>query len=295
MLKSYQDFLKERVNENIMYTDTYDLVFEYIGELNKDLKYSDASFSSYANRDNGDERLDEVVPGYIEKLNKKFGEKTMKKIADELISSNSANGYTGYSGLVDVILYHYNNKFPLGGYYVDDYNETVIKYAYGWHTKKYGKMAIEQTFDSKEEYLKSMVSSIEQEIERNTSPDSIIQNTLVGLDNAYDGNSYEDMIGYIITGDGAKYLKGKVHYSVSKGSTKYGSSIYDTIFEIYVDGKSIATKDDWIKLFDQAVKKNSPLIETMNWGKILNEKAGLDSEEIQNIIKSVKGLHKFNI
>jgi hypothetical protein len=292
MLKSYQDFLNERLNESFSSDELYDDVFEFLNNELLDDEMTKLSFSDYA-AGRHQEDLQEV-DFFIKKLNQKFGEQVLKDIAQQLIDAEAENGYNGHSGMSDIILQHYNKDFPLGGYHMADY-DTVIKYAYGWHTTKYGKIAIAQAFKTKEDYLKAMVETLNEEVQMHTGPEVIVHKTLICAPAVSDGNDYEKMIHNFVTGEPDKFLPGKVYQAVSKGKNRWDDKVFDVIFEIYVDGKSILKDEDWIDLFDKTYEQNKELFNSFDWKKILGDKFENLPEEKKNLIRSKIGISKYKI
>ena len=144
MIKNYNEFIKESNYDDLEFEE----IIVEIGSEEGGSSYSDMCKTN----DDPDEdfnrfqkRLDEL--GWtIEKIGKEFSDNELNRIYDFCDSQN---------GLVDIYFYklfeklnkhELKEKVSLGGHGWEDYHvnedEAFIRYSYGYHNTKYGKLAI---------------------------------------------------------------------------------------------------------------------------------------------------------
>jgi len=284
MLKNYQQFLKENMNESIQYSDLMDDVYEYLSDLVGKDGSMGASFSAFA-KGLGKDIIDKI-PYYVEQLNKKFGGDKIKNIADTLIKEGDTLGYRNSGGIMDMVLYNYNKRFPLGGYEIADI-DTSIKYAYGWHNTKYGKLAVEQAFNSKQDYIKSTLEDIGEQMRIIGMPENFChKNICFYSDVGSLEQNYDELVESIFHGDPAENIPGKIVDSAKRGDDNY------YIFEVNIDEMEANTKD-YLEFFFKLIKKDGKAASLFDLKEVIDFENLTEKEK--NLIRSYKGLNKFNI
>lgn len=173
MLKSYLQFINEQKKEAPKLTDREQRILYEFLELSKEHGGDYPSFSSIAlnNESDGDEILH-----YAKEFGNRYGYEEVKKFIndhDDYVHSFFYEGsYKKYdtkkvaneNAWMDIFLnYFAPNHFTLGGYMIVDDVNLLIRYFYGWHHNKYGKMAIEQEFGSVEKYFEFINDELSKE------------------------------------------------------------------------------------------------------------------------------------
>lgn len=286
MLKNYEQFLKEnrKISENVDHTDAFDEIAEYLLDINE------TSFSYIAKSGSAtletDKRLDLASKKHIDYLNGKYGEEVMKEYVKMIIESDMS-GYGNTNALNDIIFYNYDNNFLLGGYDIAAY-DTIIKYSYGWHTTKYGKLAIAQSFSNMNDYKDAAIKSIEEEINMMTSSKNLVYKTLIFITDGDLDSDLDSVLSNIITGYGDKFLKGRI-VDTYKNNDKE-----NYIVELYFDNYKL-TDEDWMTFFNKMVDSKIPQAIKFDWYSILKDHTSEGDESLKNTITSIKALGKFGI
>ena len=281
MIKSYTDFLNEKVNSLLdirMYIDS---------EL--DEAFESDSFSVVVKEK--EKEIDKRVDKGYKLLNDKFGPELMQKYIKQILKNDKSDDYCNApNGLLDLIFYRYNNKFPLGANPITVDDGSFIRYIYGWHNMKYGKLAIEQEFSDMDKYFNYMVHEpknyiLETDLGKEDE-DIAICGPLI-LD-PYDrkGNGKEFTEIHSIGGK-KSILSNKVHFN-----KKIEKDQYISLIEILDPAnESKATKEDWLHLFDQALEKFPELSQELDWVELLKDKVPNSA----NFIQSKLGISKYNL
>jgi hypothetical protein len=150
MIKRYQDFLTEKLNES------KDLDFmEKFDHLTSLLKNEYYSFTRIATNN----RINIELGPFIEESGLTWGEieKNKKIIFDNIDKYNCINGG------VDWLLYRLDEKYILGGFtsdLKDDLDELTVKYNYGYHLNTYGESYLLQCFESMNEYFDTVIKNV---------------------------------------------------------------------------------------------------------------------------------------
>ena len=196
MLKSYQQFLNENKVPSI--TEIPERFKEFVDELTDRSAYeNNDSFSRIAQNNSSSTSMQDEIDDIIKDFETKYSDidlKIMVKEYSEYIDAkfNSYNKKYGndmlnehkvhWNGMVDMVLNHFNKWHGLGGMNIQDDENTLIKYLYGWHHNKYGKMAILDDFDSLEKYYEWVEKGLEYDI-RAIDSDSdfkVVENIIIG-------------------------------------------------------------------------------------------------------------------
>jgi hypothetical protein len=145
--------------------------YEYEGQFAKSY-----SHSAQDRRENGDPEEDfKLVNNYMSK--KGWTLETMRELADEYgkdsFNLRIEDINPSRCAPIDYYLYVITEKtFPLQGYSWDIFsddgdmtgdpmqNEYLIRFGYGWHNTKYGKLCIEQNLGSVDNFLKKVKQQI---------------------------------------------------------------------------------------------------------------------------------------
>lgn len=171
MIKRYNDFLKDKLNES-----KNNLVCPHCGEeinlgestflekFNNLISLLNDEYYSFSRIVSSNRIIIELSP-FIEQSGLTWEEITKNK---SLIFDN-IDKYCNINGGVDYLLYLLNDKYILGGFtdnLKNDIPELSVKYHYGYHLNNYGRKYLLQCFKSIEDYY-----------------DCILQNLIFMLDN----------------------------------------------------------------------------------------------------------------
>lgn len=169
-LKKYKDFLKtfENSSDSLESDEYSNLKKEFIEDFIKSSKsiglnisFSHIAKNSYST--DTEEFIEEDIIQFERKYGKEFLIDVTTKHLDEIYSElekahtpkkYQSSDHTGENVYVDIFLHNYNKRVVLGGYSIKDDIDTIIRYLYGWHDSKYGKIAIEEEFGSIDNYYK---------------------------------------------------------------------------------------------------------------------------------------------
>lgn len=165
MIKRYQDFLIEKLNES-----KNKLVCPHCGE---EINLTEANFL---------EKFDHLIHllqneyysfSYIVSSNKtnielgpfiKEAGLTWEEIKkNKLLIFDNLDRYDSINGGVDYLLYLLDEKYILGGFLNDldsNLDELCVKYNYGYHFNTYGEKYILQCFESMEDYFGLIIENI---------------------------------------------------------------------------------------------------------------------------------------
>lgn len=184
MLKKYQIFFEElKISRDLTPEEAF---LEFIGHLGQcerfyreDLRQFSYSYSDSAQEKVKNSQLDpeedfNLVNDYMSK--KGFDLETVKSLAEEYgkqaFNMRIEQINPSRCAPIDYYLYKITEKsFPLQGYQWDfgkdgsmsgdilD-NEYLIRFGYGWHNTKYGKLCIEQNLGSVNEFIKKVLQFI---------------------------------------------------------------------------------------------------------------------------------------
>jgi hypothetical protein len=285
---SYLEF----VNENRTSLDLKDLLktLDEISDATSAKKFSviAAQYKFYNQSDYLTEEIDKDYANFKKLLEEKGFTLGMveqiyaknKKFLDENPMDYSDVGYV-YNGMIDILFYEASKgSFILGGHDLKDKRDLLVKYDYGWHNHKYGKMAIDQHFSSVEELQKFMMT--------NAYKDEIMSNLGV-LDDIEKINEY-----YFIIDDryAHQYFKndcfyvydiGSVHHIISykegvAGDIENFTKIILKAYDYYGGNEFMEWLTDKQHKFPKAV-----------------DEFLTDDKKLNTLLRTGKGLKKYNI
>lgn len=284
MLKSYKDFINEQYNGDD------DEIFEEIQQYLGNNKAGNTSYSfSYYAKNPGSIVDESEIKEYIKDLINLFGKNNMEKYVKKIIDDGEEASYGDENGHKDIIFHNFNKDFPLGGGIIVKGQDNFIKYAYGYHTSKYGKLAIEQVFNNLTEFKKDAILNAGDDYVDNVYSELISSKSLIFIPKKENGSYFDD---HNITYD--KIIDRIAHKGSINAKGEISEDINDgVIVEFYLDDEKISTLDDWIELMKKIVYKYPKIANSFNWEKHLNRFN--DKESNRNLIKSIITLNKFKL
>lgn len=180
MIKSYKKFLESDLHSNISWESYLESFIECVIECEE--YYSNQGFGQFSRsysytaqsgRTEYDPEEDfKKVDYYMTKHGFEISrvKEMVNNIHDFLNKIYRAS--ISQCAAIDYYLYKItSHEFPLQGYEWEeadmaslDENEFLIKFKYGWHKTKYGRLIIEQNMESVENFLKTCVKYVPQQI-----------------------------------------------------------------------------------------------------------------------------------
>jgi hypothetical protein len=261
MIKKYQNFLEEiKISKNLTTEEAFSEFIEQLGECRyhygKELRqfshsYSDSAQDKVKNFD--PEEDFKLVNDYMSKRG--FDLETVQALAEEYgrdsfnIRIEDLN--PSRCAPIDYYLYMITEKtFPLQGYEWDfgkngsmggdilD-NEYLIRFGYGWHNTKYGKLCIEQNLGSVNNFIKKVLEFIPSYI-----LNKFINNSKYKLFKSMYGDDYrnfvESFMDVFLFMDDSYYVHLDELYDICKPHFNYEISLdkfYDLILTAIEDLK----------------------------------------------------------
>lgn len=265
-MKTYKEFLLEKLSSDL--DDS-----EIIDYMTDELNIRSGSFSTFCYKSN--EEIEEKLKKAIDQLDAKIGHARMKELATNLVGDEI--NYSKANGLKDLIFYHYNPKFLLSGISIDTDPNSLIRYSYGWHTKKYTKMAILQQFGSIDAFIKYSLENTENTFNEEGTGCTYHKTLLLDDDSNY--NEITSAVG------NNSYIERECLFSKKKENGHY------IVIEELLDLKknSILENEDYRKFFDKVCKDKPNIIHQIDWHSVLKNKVD------DNYITSKIGISKFNL
>jgi hypothetical protein len=169
MLKSYQEFLNEN-KSSVEYTD---LERQFISDfLESSSELNMGSFSRVAQNSSSSKSAVEDFQTSLNSFEKKYGRRFItatvrkyEKQIDSILYNRNNDEFphdTQHAAFSDMFLHHFApDLWSLGGMYIQDDVDTLIRYLYGWHHTKYGRMAILDDFGTMDKYFEWVLSEEE--------------------------------------------------------------------------------------------------------------------------------------
>lgn len=164
MIKKYQDFLRDKINENLNKDQLNKEEKDFLDKFDKVINYLRDEYYSFTRLVASHYHSIELGPAFV------AGNLTWDEIKKhkDLIFSN-IDDYCSINGGVDWLLYRLDSKYILGGFDDDlksfskygdgGISELAIKYNYGYHLSTYGEAYLLQCFDSIDEYFETVISN----------------------------------------------------------------------------------------------------------------------------------------
>lgn len=151
MIKRFNDFMGDKINENKNDSD----FLEKFDQLIEELKDWYSSFTRIVNRNDNIE-----LSHHIKEVGLTWDEIEKNK---NLIFDN-LDKYSSINGGVDYLLYLLSDhKYILGGFDINldsNIDELVVKYEYGYHLNSYGEKYLLQCFDSLGDYYDCILENL---------------------------------------------------------------------------------------------------------------------------------------
>lgn len=166
MLKSYQQFLNENKANDEELEQFFDTIALYIYKNGfKHTSYSNIAAYGKEMTSQETKKIDRIV----QSLDEKIDNAKIKKLLNGKAHVKVSNYFDGRNrfkmqenGLMDIIINHFHDDWPLSGLEITDDYDTLIRYLYGWHHTKYGMKAILQNFNDIKKYYKWVVDGLSE-------------------------------------------------------------------------------------------------------------------------------------
>lgn len=152
---SRKNFLNEYKSD---YEIIKDLIFDFVEKEGLDIR-----FSSYFTQ-NGDKDIEKLKEHLLD--NNINLDRFMVVFHKQIYNDSE---FTQANGFFDYLLYKYDNDYPLHGSEIGpEPEDKILKYYYGYQTKKLGKLYLLQNYDSLSNFYKDCAKNIPSYFELNT-------------------------------------------------------------------------------------------------------------------------------